>query len=133
MRFAPVCLIGLMLVLLLSCGADDRVKKYEAIIDQADRLKIYKETGAELTLAREVSDRQELEALKAILKQGITPGQKQSLFPHEKIELYSGNIRQGAILIFQADGATHAAFQSQEFEVGLVLTYRVATYLNGLR
>jgi len=133
MRFASVCLIGLMLILLLSCGADDRVKKYEAIIDRADRLKIYKETGAELTLAREVSDRQELETLKAILKQGITPEQKQGLFPHEKIELYSGNTRQGAILIFQADGATHAAFRGKDFELGLLLTYRVAAYLNGVR
>ena len=133
MRFAPVCLICLMLTTLLSCGEDDRVKKYEAIVDHADRLKIYQETGAELKLTRDVSDQQELKTLKAILKQGIKPEHKQALFPHEKIELYYGNIRQGAILIFHADGATHADFQSQEFELGLTLTYRVTTYLNGLR
>jgi len=133
MRFVPACLICLMLTALLSCGKDERVEKYESIVDHADRLKIYKETGAELILAREVSDQQELKALKAILKQGVTPEHKQALFPHEKIELYSGNIRQGAILIFHSDGATHADFQSQEFELGLALTYRVGAYLNGLR
>jgi hypothetical protein len=132
MRFLPACLICLTLTALLSCG-DARVKKYQEIVDQTDRLKIYKETGAELVLAREVSDQQELKTLKAILKQDIKPEHTQTLFPHEKIELYSGNTRQGAIFIFNSDGATHADFQNQEFELGLALTYRVGTYLNGLR
>lgn len=86
-----------------------------------------------MILAREVSDQQELETLKAILKQDIKPEHQQALFPHEKIELYSGNTRQGAILIFNSDGVTHADFRSREFEMGLTLTYRVGTYLNGLR
>jgi hypothetical protein len=133
MRFIPACLMCLTLTTLLSCGEDQRLRKYQEIVDHADRLKIYKETGAELILAREISDQQELKTLKAILKQGIKPEHKQALFPHEKIELYSGNTRQGAILIFHSDGATHADFQSQEFKLGLALTYRVGTYLNGLR
>jgi len=133
MRFIPACLMCLMLTTLLSCGEDQRVKKYQEIVDHADRLKIYKETGAELILTREVSDQQELKTLKAILKQGIKPEHIQALFPREKIELYSGNTRQGAILIFHSGGATHADFQSQDFELGLALTYRVGTYLNGLR
>jgi len=133
MRLIPACLICLPLITLLSCGEDDRVRKYEAIVDHADRLKIYQETGAELKLAREVSDQQELNILKTILKEGVKPECKQALFPHDKIELYSGNIRQGAILIFHSDGTTHADFQSQEFDLGLTLTYRVGTYLNGLR
>jgi murein L,D-transpeptidase YcbB/YkuD len=133
MRSIPACLMCLMLTTLLSCGEDQRIKKYQEIVDHADRLKIYKETGAELILTREVSDQQELKTLKAILKQGIKPEHMQALFPREKIELYSGNTRQGAILIFHSDGSTHADFQSQDFELGLALTYRVGTYLNGLR
>ena len=45
MRLIPACLICLTLTTLLSCGEDERVRKYEAIVDHADRLKIYQEPG----------------------------------------------------------------------------------------
>jgi hypothetical protein len=130
MRLLIACL---MLIVLVSCGQDSRVKKYQDIVDQADRLKIYTEAGAGLVLTHEVSDTQELRKVKAMLTRNVQPGSSQKFFPHEKIELYNGNTLQGALLIFNAGGEPYADFKTPDFEFGFALTWAAGTYLNQLR
>lgn len=122
-----------MLTTLLSCGEDQRIKKYQKIVDQADRLRIYTEAGAELIFTREVTDPQALGNIKALLKQHVTPSRKQKLFPNEKLELYSGNTLLGELWIFHSGSAPYANFETPEFEFGFALTYRAENYLSGLR
>jgi hypothetical protein len=130
MRLFIACL---MLTNLLSCREDARVKKYQDIINHTDRLKIYTESGADLVLSREVSDAQELRKLKTMLTRNVRPSDDQKLFPYEKIELYTGNTLQGALLIFNSGGKPYADLKTPDFEFGFALTHGASFYLSQLR
>jgi hypothetical protein len=120
----------LFVTFLISCSQDERLVKYNSIVDKCDKVRIYKSAYAESTLLREISNQDDLRILKQILKRKIEPEIQRKFIPSMKYELIKDNKQIGVLLINDSNEDPFVNFQNEDFGFGFKLTYGIGTYLN---
>jgi hypothetical protein len=124
-------LIGLTFFILLnSCSTDETLNKYNKIIDDCDKVKIFRKTGEDFKLVMEITDRDELMTLKAILKRDVNPEMQGKFLADKRFEIYKGDHVIGQLLIKESDETPFVNFVCDDFGFGFRLTYGIGMYPN---
>jgi hypothetical protein len=124
-------LIGLTIIVLLnSCSWDERIEKYEQIINDSDKFKIYVRTDNDFKLIKKIIDKDDLVTLKTILKSDINLEIQEKFTADKRIEILQGDKVVGQLMINDSKERPFVNFVSDDLGFGFRLTYRIGMYLN---
>jgi hypothetical protein len=124
-------LIGLTFIILLnSCSTDERIDKYNKIIDDCDKVKIFRKTDNDFKLVIEIKGKDELMNLKTILKRDINPEMQEKFLADKRFEIFKGEKVIGQLLINESDERPFVNFVCNDFGFGFKLTYGIGMYPN---
>ena len=117
-------------MVLNSCSRDERIEKYDKIINDCDRVKIYTRTDNDFNLIKEIIDKDDLLTLKTILKRDINPEMQEKFIANKRFEILKGDKVVGQLMINDSKERPFANFVSDDFGFGFRLTYGIGMYLN---
>jgi|694.fasta_scaffold46661_4 hypothetical protein len=119
-----------LLILLTSCTTDKRIEKYGRLIDDCDKITIYKLTDNSDNLIKEIGDKDELKNLKDILKRNVKPELQKKFKADKRFDIIKHDKVIGQILINDTGDEPFANFVTDDFGFGFRLTYGIGMYFN---
>jgi hypothetical protein len=81
-----ILLFALILLILASCSRDNRLKDYDQIVENADKIIFYSRIADTFAISRSVDSLKYLQNLKGILKRHIEPEPERKFVASNKIE-----------------------------------------------